>query len=107
MRGLRNGKLVATKTASKKAAKPAPKTPGGKPQAKAEPVLGPEEAMMAMIGRTRGPLRFNYGAWGEPVSAANLYIAAASHQWLLFKRLASVRVAGSAIPFDTQGSPEP
>jgi photosystem II stability/assembly factor-like uncharacterized protein len=45
-------------------AKPAPKAPGAKPQAKVEPVLPPEEAMMAMAGRQRGPFRFN---WSTPI----------------------------------------
>jgi len=59
----------AAKPGEKPSPKPAPKPappakPGTKPQAKAEPVLAPEEAMMAMAGRTRGPLRFN---WSTPI----------------------------------------
>ena len=58
------GEKPAAKPAGKPEAKPAPNAPGAKPQAKAEPVMGPEESMMALVGRTRGPLRFN---WSTPI----------------------------------------
>jgi photosystem II stability/assembly factor-like uncharacterized protein len=58
------GEKPSPKPGAKAEAKPAPKAPAAKPQAKAEPVPTPEEAMMAMAGRTRGPLRFN---WSTPI----------------------------------------
>jgi photosystem II stability/assembly factor-like uncharacterized protein len=54
-----------TAPAAKPAAKPAPKTkPGQKTQAQGQPVPSPEEAMMAMATRQRGPFRFN---WSTPI----------------------------------------
>jgi photosystem II stability/assembly factor-like uncharacterized protein len=59
------------KPAEKPAAEPGPRPagrpvakPGQKPAAKPQAVPSPEEAMMAMVGRQAGPLRFN---WSTPI----------------------------------------